>query len=335
MAIRYWSNRVGEGGMYIADAKKGKYIAIGWGLRDLTWVTESSANEDKLWEKLWDSVKKTHGGTSVSVGISTGQMWSFVRVMSIRDIVFVPDFNDGQFLVAEITGSYEYNRQWGDGCPYPHRRKVKWKSPINMQDVSQKLKNSFYSWLTVFNIDHHSEEIARLISGAKFPAAKTEITGGELYKVVLNNISELSPKEFEEFMAHILSTIGFQAAATQFVGDKGVDVIGALSVEGMADITLRLQVKRVTSSISGDEVLKIRGTLASDEHGAIVTTSRFTRQAREEAESLGKKRIALLDGKALVDLILYHYNELDDRYKKLIGVQKKEVPIVEQFSILA
>lgn len=41
MAIRYWANRVGEGGVYIPDAKKGKYIAIGWELGDLTWVTET------------------------------------------------------------------------------------------------------------------------------------------------------------------------------------------------------------------------------------------------------------------------------------------------------
>lgn len=70
-------------------------------------------------------------------------------------------------------------------------------------------------------------------------------------------------------------------------------------------------------------------------HGAIVTTSKFTKQAREEAESQGKKKIALVDGQALVDLILTHYNELDESYRKLLGLQKKEISIVDQFSMLA
>lgn len=278
---------------------------------------------------------KTYGGTNVSVGIGTGEVLSFVRSMKENDVVLIPDLGAGQFLVAAISGPYEYKQDWGDGCPYPNRRRVKWQSPIASRDVSQKLKNSFYSWLTVFSINHHAEELERLLFGVKPAILKTEVTGTEIYGAVCDKLMGLSPQDFERFMAHILSTIGFQAAVTQYVGDKGVDVIGTLSAEGMAEVTLRLQVKRITGSIGIDEVLKIRGTLAGDEHGAIVTTSKFTKQAREEAESQGKKKIALVDGQALVDLILTHYNELDESYRKLLGLQKKEISIVDQFSMLA
>lgn len=335
MAIQYWANRMGEGGKYIKEAKKGNYIAIGWELGDLTWILDPSGDDDKLWGKLGDLVKNTYGGTNVSVGISTGQVYSFSRVMKIGDIVLVPDFNKGQLLVGEIKGHYEFNRNWGDKCPYPNRRKVEWKSPINTQGMPIKLKNSFYSWLTVFNVDHHSEEIARLISGGKPPEEKGGITGEALYQTIINRVMDLHPKEFEEFMAHLLSTIGFQAAATQYVGDKGVDVIGVLNAEGVAKIILHLQVKRMSSTIGIGEVLKIRGTLAGDEHGAIVTTSKFTHKAREESESERKKKIALIDGKALVDLILNHYSELDKKYQSLLHIERKEIPIVEQFSIIS
>lgn len=335
MDRRYWATRLGEGGKYIEPGRKGNYIAIGWELGDLGWVANYTGDEDKLWEKLWNLVKKTYGGTSVSVGISTGQVWNFVREMSVQDIALVPDFNEGQFLVAELTGTYEYKKKWGDGCPYPSRRKVRWKSPIQMQDVSQKLKSSFYSWLTVFSIDHHAKELEQVLSGVTPAIPKAEMTGAQLYDAIIDRIMQLSPQKFEAFTAHLLSTIGFQAAATRYVGDKGVDVVGTLTAEGIAEVILKLQVKRITGSIGIDEVLRIRGALAGDEHGAIATTSKFTKQAREEAKSQGKKRIALIDGHNLVELILTHYDEIDDDYKNLLGLKKKEIPIVDKFSIVA
>jgi len=36
------------------------------------------------------------------------------------------------------------------------------------------------------------------------------------------------------------------------------------------------------------------------------------------------KPITLVDGKMLVDMILGHYNELDDKYKEFIQLKKKE-----------
>ena len=69
----------------------------------------------------------------------------------------------------------------------------------------------------------------------------------------------------------------------------------------------------------------MRGTLAVDEHGAIITTSDFTLQARREAESENMKPISLIDGEMLVDIILKYYDELNDKYKELIQLKKKEL----------
>ena len=75
----------------------------------------------------------------------------------------------------------------------------------------------------------------------------------------------------------------------------------------------------------------LRGTLGIDEHGVLITTSRFTKQAQAEAEAEGKKPIALIDGQVLVDLILTHYDELDEEYKQLLQLGKREVPLRERF----
>jgi len=62
---------------------------------------------------------------------------------------------------------------------------------------------------------------------------------------VLETLMELDGREFEEFVRHVLELIGFTAEATQYVGDKGIDVNGVLDAEGLASITLRVQVKRL------------------------------------------------------------------------------------------
>jgi len=96
-------------------------------------------------------------------------------------------------------------------------------------------------------------------------------------------------------------------------------------------LSLKVQVKRISGSLGNKEVLQLRGALGTDEHGVIVTTGTFTRQAIEEAESQGKKYINLVDKDDLVDLVLSHYEDLDDRYKSLLNLKKKDVPLPDQF----
>jgi restriction system protein len=129
--------------------------------------------------------------------------------------------------------------------------------------------------------------------------------------------------------------MGFEATTTRYVGDKGIDITGKLNAEGLTNLSLQVQVKRVTGSLGIDQVLQLRGTLGPDDHGALITTSTFTPQAREEALNEKKKQIALIDGEALSDLILEHYDDLDEEYKKILPLKPKEIPLNERFTMLA
>jgi restriction system protein len=106
--------------------------------------------------------------------------------------------------------------------------------------------------------------------------------------------------------------------------DRGVDVIGVLNAEGLTNVHLKVQVRRVQGNIGIREVQRTRGTLAVDEHGAIITTSGFSLEAQREADSERMKPITLVDGEMLIDMILRHYDELDDKYKEIIQLKKKE-----------
>lgn len=331
--VRYWGIRLGERGKFVDHGRKGNYIAIGWKkLSDLSWMLDEKTNSEELWGKLIKLYEKTYGGSKLQVSINSGQIWNFVKVIQKDDIVLVPYPQERKVLVGKVEGSYEYKEDWKDGCQYNHRRKVNWMKEINRDTLSQKLKNSIGSLLTVFNIDHHKEEIEELIGTKVEGGLVEEVSGDRLIGVVIDRLLNLDPREFEEFIKHLLSIIGFEAATSQYIGDKGIDVTGSLNAGGLANIILKIQVKRVTSTIGIEEVQRLRGALSSDEHGAIITTSKFTRQAQEEARDEKKKFIALIDGEKLVDLILRYYDEIDEKYKDLLKLQKKEIPLTHRFS---
>ncbi len=332
---KYWGIRIGEGGKFVEQARKGKYIAIGWNrLENLEWVADKRKNFDDVWSELYDKYKPIYGGSEVAIGIHIGIILNFARAIKEGDIVVIPDMQRERALIGRVTSSYKYKDNWGDDCPYRHRRNVEWIiEEVSRDEIPPKLKASLKVGMTVFSLERPKEEITLLIGGGRLPEGEKEVTktGNELAEVIISRLSNLDPEKFEHFIKDLLTLVGFEATVTQYVSDKGVDVIGTLNPEGLANITLKAQVKRVSGQIGNQDVLMLRGTLGTDEHGVLITTGRFTKQAQAEAEAEGKKPIALIDREALIDLILEHYDELDEAYKQLLSLSKREVPLRERF----
>jgi len=320
---RYWVVRLGGGGRYVHILEKRGQIAIGWNdLGNLSWLIDEQANPDKLWKRLRKLYEKTYEESPVATGINCGQVWNFVYEMEENDVILVPT-PERKVLIGKIIKPYQYKRNWKDECRYLHRREVKWLKKVNRDELPEHLKSSMNAHLTVFNVDKHKITIEQML-GKKMPLKVKEVSGDRLVKVMLDKIRSLSPREFEEFVSHLLGIMGFETVTTEYVGDRGVDVIGILNAEGLTNIRLKVQVRRVQGNIGIKEVQRIRGTLAVDEHGAIISTSGFTLEARREAEAEKMKPISLVDGETLVDMILRHYDMLDEKYKQLFQIKKKE-----------
>jgi predicted Mrr-cat superfamily restriction endonuclease len=214
----------------------------------------------------------------------------------------------------------------------PHRRPAIWLREVSRDVMSQRLKDSMGALLSIFDVSRHAQEIELLLAGKPTAPAQSHRPDLRVSDGVIRRLLDLSPELFEQFVTELLSTLGFECTRTDFVGDKGVDVIGTLNAEGVASVNLHVQVKRYRSATIGiGEVQKIRGTLGADEHGAIVTTSTFTKQAQQEAQESGKKPIALIDKGNLVDLILKHFGELSPEHQAFLQLQRKEVPLEDQF----
>jgi restriction endonuclease Mrr len=59
---------------------------------------------------------------------------------------------------------------------------------------------------------------------------------------------------------------------------------------------------------------------------AFVTTSNYRKKAREEAEKVGFKRIGLIDGDQLVDILAEQYDDLPREIRDKLGLRRVLVP---------
>ncbi len=320
--MSYYLVRVGEGGKYIREAKRGNYIAIGWNeVPDLS----NFSNLEQIKSQLRGT---TYEYTAAQMAIQAGQIFRFGLEMEEGDTVLSPS-GSGEYLVGRV-GDYYFVDQPTDGCPYKHRRKVDWPDKILLkEDMSTNLSYSIGATLTIFSLNKYASEIESLIAGEEpTPAEKPE----KIRDIVLQGLMSLNGEEFEEFIRHLLEVLGFTSETTQYVGDKGIDINGILNAEGLAEVTLRVQVKRVHGSIGNREVLSIRGALGIGEHPCLITLSKFTSSAQEEANAPNKTTVKLIDGQDLAAIILKHYDEIDDEYKEIFNIRrKKDLNIEDQF----
>lgn len=321
--MAYYLVRVGEGSKYIKEARRGGFVAVGWNeVPDLLKIGTIGKIKLKL-------SRTSYHYTPAQIATQAGQLYRFGLAMTQGDIVISP-LGMGEYLVGKVD-EYYFENSPRDDCPYKHRRKVTWNERFILKgDMSTNLVYSVGAILTIFSLDKYKIELEALIAGrTPTPGEKPQ----SIRDTVLSGLMEFTAKEFEVFIEHLLQAIGLTAEVTQYVGDKGIDINGILDAEGLANITLRVQVKRVKNSIGNKAVLALRGSLVSQgEQACLITTSTFTSQAVEEAQAPGKIPVKLIDGNDLAGIVLKHFDDIDETYKLKFGIRrKKNLNIDDQF----
>jgi HJR/Mrr/RecB family endonuclease len=117
----------------------------------------------------------------------------------------------------------------------------------------------------------------------------------------------LAPDRFEHLVKDLLVQTGFdRVTVTRFSQDGGIDVnayAGGM-MWPMRNLLVQIQAKRWLHTVGRKEVAELRGSLAPYAHGAIVTTSHFSKAAMSEASDAGKAPIVLVDGYETAKLVL-------------------------------
>ena len=215
--------------------------------------------------------------------------------------------------------SYFYEPNPTDGCPYPHRRRVAWQAKaIARSSFSVPFQNSIRSSLTVFRVGYEHNFFETIGQGVYVKPDDKKLEY-DYYTLVINRILELDATEFEVFVTHLLSAIGFEGAEhTGKPHDGGVDATGELNMFNLAKMKVFVQAKRYAQhyKISAETVRNLRKSIPSNGQGAFITTADFQTKATEVAIEPNFPRIGLINGRQLVDILSRHWDAMPPSYKR-------------------
>jgi len=113
-----------------------------------------------------------------------------------------------------------------------------------------------------------------------------------------------SPASFERLAQRLLREADFESVTvTGRSGDQGIDGVGIYRL-GLITFPVFFQCKRYAGTVDPHDVRDFRGAMAGrGEKGLLITTGRFTSEAKREANRDGATAIELIDGDKLCDLL--------------------------------
>lgn len=116
-------------------------------------------------------------------------------------------------------------------------------------------------------------------------------------------LQHLDPYAFERLAQRLLRECGFSdVQVTKRSGDGGIDGTGKLRIQGIFSFNVAFQCKRYKGQVGASAIRDFRGSLGTNiEKGVLITTGAFTKAAKEEASSEGKRLIDLMDGEELIN----------------------------------
>lgn len=117
-----------------------------------------------------------------------------------------------------------------------------------------------------------------------------------------NVLQNMDSYGFERLSQRLLRECGFtQVSVTKKSGDGGIDGTGKLKINGIVSFNVAFQCKRYKGLVSSGDIRDFRGSLTTDiEKGIFITTGSFSKAAKDEATTPGKKQIDLIDGEEFI-----------------------------------
>jgi len=306
-----------------------KFIAVGWHeVGDLGIIKPDR-------EAFKAKVVATYPGKKEgAIPNNAGQLYRFVHEMKEGDFVIYPSKADRSIHLGKVKGPYQFAPAIDPG--YPNLRPVEWLKKVPRTALSQGALYETGSAMSLFQVKTYAEEFLNLLTGGSKPAVQPIATDETVAQVaedieentrdfILKQLAqELKGHPFSNFVAHLLSAMGYRTRVSPEGPDGGVDIIAHRDELGFEPPIIKVQVKSGNGSIGDPVVSSLYGKVANNEFGLLVSLGTFTAQARNFARS--KSNLRLIDGIELVNLILNHYEQFDSRYKGLLPLKRVYVP---------
>lgn len=306
-------------------------IAIGWkDFGNLNAIEPTREAFKEHYEAVYADAKKG------SIGTGAGMLYRFFHEVQIGDYVVYPSKIDRQINLGIVESDYMYVP---DAAEYVQQRKVKWLKRLPRTAFSQGALYEVGSAMSFFTIKNYAEEyMAALDKNFKKNAIVPDdmeddtvaATADDIIETtkdfVLKELSKhLKGYDLEEFVADLLRAMGYRTTLSPHGGDSGIDIT---AYKDELPPRILVQVKSQDSDIKETTIQSLKGAMREGDYGLFVTLSNYTKNAQKYLEST--PIIRGINGTDLVDLILKYYDQLSEKYRKIIPLQMVYIPVAAE-----
>lgn len=208
---------------------KENVIAIGWNeIGDLSKIAPDSDAFKKKYTETYPDAKK------MGIATSAGMLYRFAHEVQIGDYIVFPSKINREINIGTVESNYIYEP---DTESYVQQRKVKWLKHLPRTAFSQGALYEIGSAMSFFSVRNYADEfLAALDKNFKgtvsADTADDETVAATADEIIENTrdyiLKELSRNlkgyDLEEFVADLLSAMGYRTTISPHGGDSGIDI---------------------------------------------------------------------------------------------------------------
>ena len=271
-----------------------------------------------------------------SVANGAGMLYRFAHEVQVGDYVVYPSKIDRMINLGTVESEYIYD---GDAVEYVQQHKVKWLKHLPRTAFSQGTLYEIGSAMSFFSVKNYSDEyLAALDKNFKKTAVTTDTEEDESVGATAEEIVE-STKDFilkelsknlkgydlEEFVADLLMAMGYRTKVSPHGGDSGIDIV---AYKDELPPRIMVQVKSQDGDIKETTIQSLKGAMREGDYGLFVSLYNYTKNARKYLDNT--PIICAINGTELVDLILKYYEDLSEKYRKMIPLKRVYIPVTKE-----
>lgn len=320
---RVWGIHTQDDKLFLTDNK----IAIGWHVfGNLSQVEATRTAFKERYIEAYPDAKKG------SVPTSSGMLFRFMHEAQIGDYVIFSSKSDRKINIGVIESDYHYAPSAGE---YVQQRDVKWLRHLPRTFFSQGALYEIGSAMSFFAVKNYADEFLSAldkdfnnhVSETNEEDESVAATADDIIEstrdFILKELSKnLKGYDLEEFVADLLRAMGYRTTVSPHGGDSGIDIT---AYKDELPPRIVVQVKSQDSDIKETTIQSLKGAMREGDYGLFVTLSNYTKNAQKYLDNT--PIIRGINGTELVDLILKHYEDLSEKYRKMIPLKMVYIPV--------
>ncbi len=323
--LKIWGIHTKDDNLFLKD----DIIAIGW--HEIGDLKKIDANRDAFKEKYRETYPDAKKG---SVANGAGMLYRFCNEVQIGDYIVFPSKINREVNIGIVEGDYVYDP---GQVEYVQTRKVKWLKHLPRTVFSQGALYEIGSAMSFFTVKNYADEfLAALDKNFKknfSPEAEDDSIGATAEDIeeitrdyILKELSrQLKGYDLENFVADLLRAMGYRTTVSPHGGDRGIDIT---AYKDELPPRILVQVKSQDGDVKETTIQSLKGAMREGDYGLFVTLSNYTKNAQKYLNNT--PIIRGINGTELVELILKYYEDLSEKYRKMIPLKMVYIPVSKE-----